>query len=307
MVKMKKGILLLLFILVFLTGCGLQNLPGYKGPKQDKPVPRGIGLSFADGFPPSELVEDKDFSVRVNVINYGAREASGNIELSDGVGNAYEGVGDDVSGQFRLEGNEGDAGAGYDEMYVSFGPFRYKNLEEGQSATFIANAIFDYDYESIASLCINGFTSAGKKSKKCLDKETITGRALCPSSRICDAMTAPVAVTEIKKNSFVAEEGGEQTIQLDVKISNVGNGYIKDGEVNGIEVSSGDFRFDCDKDRVVFLYNRDTDVREKKIKCISSEGKVDGEFIRTPLIVKMKYAYVISNYYGTVQINKIED
>ena len=286
---MKKGLIFLLFVVVLLAGCSALYSK-FKGPTQEKQLPRGIAINFIDGFPPNKIVEGQQFNVKTNIINYGAKSTGVDVGLSDSIGESYAGVPGDESDSVPLEGNEGLSQAGFDSQEVSFGPYRYDNVEEGMSATFIATASFKYDYKSAAILCVNGYNS---KIKKCKDSEIITGSLLG-----LDALKSPIAVTKIGKSSSVVEDGSA-SILMDITISNVGSGELEDDELN-VDVSSGDFTVECAKKKIQFKNSK-----EKTITCTAT-GKVESEFLQSPLVISYDYNYRVTNEYGPVQIVKVE-
>ena len=70
---MKKGLIFLLFVVVLLAGCSALYSK-FKGPTQEKQLPRGIAINFIDGFPPNKIVEGQQFNVKTNIMNYSEYE-----------------------------------------------------------------------------------------------------------------------------------------------------------------------------------------------------------------------------------------
>lgn len=293
---MKKGLVFLIMVLILLAGCSyISNLR--PGPDQNIILPRGIGINFVDGFPPSKIIEGVPFNIKINVINYGAKDADIELAVSDSIGGGYGGIESILEDSVSLEGSFEDKSSGFvfDKKEVLFNDeVVYDNVEEGMTATFIASALFDYDYRSNAVLCINGYTTRSDK-KRCADSEIISGKLLGQ-----DAARSPIAVTKVEKRSSVTESG-DANVLLDITIANAGNGELAELESDGnelrISVSLGDFDIKCSNNKIKFK----NDVKERTITC-NAKGNIVNEFLQAPLIISYNYKYKVTSYSDPIKI-----
>ena len=276
---MKRGMLFLLVIsMLFLAGCAYILGARDRFAGQQPEVPRGIGLSIVDNFPSLGIQEGTDAHVQVKVINYNAKDTDVNVRLKDSVHESQGGIGSDVVDSRSMIGSgTEERPKGFDEETITFGPFEYSGISSGQTVTFTAEASFDYDYESTAEVCIDGFNA---RPKKCGNEIRLAGAGLG-----LDAMRSPVAVTLVKASPYASEDG--VTLPMEITIANIGNGLLKNDMVENIHVDIRGFDVRCNKREIKFT----EEIRDRTISCTGKGDVEEGNSLRPLLAISYKYTY----------------
>ncbi|MCD4666442.1 hypothetical protein K8R47_01380 [archaeon] len=280
---MKKVLILLIFLVLFVYGCS----PGGRGLATG---PEGLDITFLDLQPPGEVREDQQFNIGLNLINNAECDISGEICVK-GTLTGFEGLTEDCKPFNLAKAEEKNNVADFDSDQLYFTSIGYSGLTRDLSTTVIAEANYNCHVVMGPQLCIKSVL--GEDEQECPSTETISWNRL-------NSKVAPVTVTKVVKTLSPESSGVRLDATITLKKMRAGEivSEFDEGDYVNIDVSLGGYGIlDCD-DVESNVLEWDDDDTEKVINCNIFLGQVD--YLEIPLDIDLDYNYLTKQ---TKQIN----
>lgn len=179
---------------------------------------RALTISFWDNFPPGEVYEESDFSIKVDLENTGTHD------IEDGIINTfveeeyvYFDSEEDRFKSFQLEGKDKYYPG---EKTTESVMIRTRDIGDikARDTRLTVNLCYDYNTHFSETICIDANPAGYNSQKSCAVEEIVTPQG----------QGAPIAVSSI---SEISSPSGENTkIIFEIKIENKGYGTVIDQE-----------------------------------------------------------------------------
>ena len=289
---MKK--LFIVFLLVFLVGCGQTG----QGRGKIIGEPDGLHISFLPLQPSSSLRENQDVNVGLELVNNGACDIASEVCVTDTLSSVWSGIEEQCT-SLELRGIEQvGEGVSKDSTTKQFSFPAYRGLDRDLSTSIIAKSRYNCDITGGPQLCVKNLI--GQKEKECPSFEEITGDKL-------RATIAPITLAGVDKQ-LVPEQGGIKLVVV-ITLKKMKTGEIK-GELDETMINkkgaSAALRYvpvhvevdykgygslECrELENGIFLWRKDKD--QETLNCEIFLGNIG--YMENPLDVKLGYEYEVS-------------
>ena len=277
---MKFKLLIVLVLGFLITGCAAQipfKMPSSKegAGLEEKDVSvsgpnRGVVIDFQKGKPMDPIFGD--FLVGLNIANYMDDYVSVSLNIWDT--SPLEGFSDQEGVSMSLEPAIYDRGEFYQPFTErhNMGIFNYLGVKQGDYTQFLAEVRYDVRSDVESNVCVTN--PDFEKESTCSEIETISG------SRLGDKNSRyPVTVKSLKK-SFYGGGEGLVLLNLDVTLSDQGNGEIIDPH-DFDKFQQGFVEFN------IFPLSGADDFNCRSDDAVNKMGEYDSDFKSLPLTLKM--------------------
>lgn len=237
---LKKGVFLLIGLLVLLSGCDASNTTTSSGAGS-------LVLNFLDNNPPGELREGQSFRVGVEVENGIKRNVPYVLCVSDTPSSSYGGIKGEECIQSVVESAYESVSGEItpiksDPVYFpEKGAYFYDGLEFGVDSTTIrAEVTYELETFHVGQIClIRDFDANVPEDINCDFAQTISG---------FEYDGGPVEVNNVKAD-LSPQGDGKLAVYLDVDFKKSGSGKISYRELGddsiSMELSVGNTKFEC--------------------------------------------------------------
>jgi len=288
---------LIVFILIFITGCTGLDQTQTDGSKQVTGAPNGIQIQFLSA--PVNFQEGDNVPTPLQLTNNAACDVNGKLCLTDTASNTRGGIADPICQTFSIDGAtiEGSKkNIPKTPLYLETPSyFGIDDRPGGFETTIQATATYSCNLIAGPILCITNQFS-GTVDKNCPLTQTITGSNL-------RASVGPVTISQVKKT---LTPGGGEGVNLIVEITfkKMSDGYLsntanidnpilinQEDPINVLIDFSGN-TMNCRQEndfRDNKLYWKNYDDLEKTITCSTSVNVA--ERVDEPLNIRMDYVY----------------
>ena len=302
---MKRGLILVLLVLVILiiSGCAslptpdnLPSLPGLKPKEKVIIESKGLTIKFLENQPPlDEIIAGQNFKISIELTNNDPEPVSGTIKLSDTPSDEFSSLQGKEEISFSLPSAELlENKVVSSSERITFGPYTYDESKafKGMKTNFITEIITNHNALVTTQVCIK---SSALQEARCPNKETI-------SSFDKRTNLGPIKVSKIEKT--IIPDEGFVTLNLKIFIKNNGRGNIDNEEqiLNSFNINlQGESYLTCSKTNKISLKEG-----ENIITCTSDLSISDELFRQEVLEISYAFPYKIIETLGPIKVTKIE-
>ena len=258
-----KKIILIAFLLIFLTACGSSNQTGLGKPD-------GLHITYLESQPRSELRENEFFDIGLNLENKAECDIQGEVCIRDTLAGSISGVEDDCQ-SFELRKIDNQV---IDSERIYFTDNVYEDVSGNLNSNIVARAEYSCSIQLTPQLCIKPNL---EDESTCKTRETLTSSTL-------GLRPAPITVTSLDKTLIPQRDG----VKLEVAI------HLK----KMAEGSSDNFNIALEYEGYGLLNCRNLDRLEFKTNTeniINCEIPLNvGDIEDNPLKIVLNYAYETS-------------
>ncbi len=290
LLKMKKVIVLIFLVLLFISGCQGTNKTGLGS------EPNGLDIKFLNLQPRDNLKEDESFNIGLELTNNAECDINnGEICVEDTLSGSWGGV-EKRCASFNLNKVEVvNNRIRLDKIVIrDFRDFVYSNLERDLYTNIIAKAVYNCNVVLGPQLCVK--SQIEDESEDCKAEETIGGNTL-------GFRVAPVSIYQIDKSLVPEYDGVRLNVALHLKKMSEGNLVDEEGSMSlKINVEyQGYGELICDEVEEGVYYWKDDDT-EKIINCNRLLENID--YVENPLRIELDYNYEATKSKYVQIINK---
>ncbi len=298
---MRKIIILIIFVCIFISSCGGNTTP--------ETNIGGVDMQFLLNRPPlDEITEGQSFTIGIRLENNIPKDVECELCISDTPADSFGGIPGSECKDISIRAAEEIDGQITPELQDVYFPgmdktYSYKNLPMGVDNTDISAALtYDMVSRASASVCLIKDPTTNLPGIDCPTSEILSGDQL-------NRDFAPVTVDRIEKS--VVPEGSNNRLILDIYLKKSSQGDIVARSGNGeddllsmnIKLAGTKAEFSCTplREGKVKL-----DEMEKKIRCYTT-FKMNQDYYEDSLDITLGYTYrtVIST--GSIDLNRKEE
>lgn len=297
-----KLIILISVILLVSAAC---TMPG--GSSGGKAQANVMEINFLTSQPPTELYEDQQFRVGLNVKNYDTKQKDVMICVYDTLSDYFSGIPADDCRPTKIEAAEisGDNILPFDERvyYPSRDEFyTYENIEKDMSSIIFADIYYKHKTKASANICLKR------------DLETQTGvNCEATSKETVENSNGPVQVSNLVKTIYPMDNNKIKLI-LKFDVSNTGSGKVSTREAARSKENIESFvtvkidlagitdEFKCAE---TTKGKFELKLNQKTIKC-EADINIEQEYIVNPVEITLDYEYTTQISSSSIKLIKIE-
>jgi len=287
-------LLLVLILVVVVSGCATlpfnsqpRNVATEVNPNQPGQLSnKGVTLKFVEGKPPQDRIRiGIPFRVELLLQNWGTKDISGIVYLSDTPTGNLEAIPGRISRSFLIKGREAEFGQTVVEEEIDFDTFAY-SYSSLTNAAIRAELEYDYEADFITQLCVKG-EEANVREQECTSRTSFSINDLGP-----DARNSPVAITSIKQQTDAVNDQAFVTLIITFQDFGGSDGWINNDDrslnIAGAINLEGSGVFNCNQNIIKFT---DT-IKTREAYCtLTVSLPAETNYFQNPLIIKLAYPY----------------
>jgi len=216
---MKKYLVFLLILSIFLSGCSGLNLSTRSNDRSnDGPLtgsPNGIKINFLEQ--PPKIISGNKLQIPIELVNNAACDAVGKLCVSDSAPDSVGGLSQPLCQDFTLDGAEKISGKQVipkGKFYFETSPYNLENSNfKERDYTLFATVTYRCGVVAEPTFCVAAYS----QGSSCKSSEVISGSNL-------GAAVAPITVTKVEK--FTNSASGGATVLTTITLSKMSKGYI---------------------------------------------------------------------------------